>query len=246
MPCRIWTCLDCHTTTREAEPRHDCLDATRHSAICRNILHLASTCQTPTALSSRALTNLSSLSRDMPRKTLTALPNLVLTRLATTNLNKPWLPELTPRRRSRTDLAKPRLPSPARARQNSPRHNLHRLDCRASPNATAPRLTVPKHDCRDIPCIDMTRPALTRPARMNHTVPRLPYRNRPRHDMTNHVKPCLDCPAKPSLTLSHLSRTHLARTCHNCLTSQSRHDTFQKCRLSQVSIHQRQHQRHPR
>ena len=151
MPCRIWTCLDCHATTREAEPRHDCLDTTRHSTIRRDILQLASTCQTPTALLSRALTSLSSLSRDMPRKTLTALPNLVVTRLAITNFNKPWLPELTPRRRSKTDLAKPRLPSPARTRQNSPRHNLHRLDCRASPNATAPRLTVPKHDCLTTP-----------------------------------------------------------------------------------------------
>ena len=52
---------DCHATTREAEPRHDCLDVTRHSTIRCDILHLAST----------------------------ALPNLVLTKLAITNLNKP-------------------------------------------------------------------------------------------------------------------------------------------------------------
>ena len=75
---------DCHATTHEAEPRHDCLDMTRHSTVYRGMLQLTSTCQTPTAL-----TNLSLLGRDMPRKALTAVPNLVLTRLAITSLNKP-------------------------------------------------------------------------------------------------------------------------------------------------------------
>ena len=85
MPCRIWTCLDCHTTTREAEPRHGCLDMTRHSEIRRDILHLASTCQTPAAQLCQTRTrlalthhdclarpNLTSHDRDMTRKALTA------------------------------------------------------------------------------------------------------------------------------------------------------------------------------